>query len=168
VATPTIDTSATKAMYGAFRTRLLGYVPVAPLPTVKLSERARPVRLYSGGWAPDTAPYPYVLARFMNGDSATFMLRTPFDLELLLYDRPRAFADDLEDVADVIDQAMKQFTARDPNGVRGLAFSRGRRRDTLPPFTNPADREVVAIRMVFSLVVYPQFLTVLGTALPTA
>jgi hypothetical protein len=164
--TPLIDTSSTAAIYGAFKTRITGFAPVAPLIGGTLASRN--VHWYSGGWAPDTAPYPYVLARFMNGDSSTFMLRTPVDLELLLYARPRAQAEALENIADVIDQAMKQFTSRDLTGSGGLAFSRGRRRDTLPPFSSPADRELVAIRMVFSLVLYPQFLTVMGTSLPTA
>lgn len=73
----------------------------------------------------------------------------------MLYGRPRSQAVTIEDAADVCDQAMLRYV----DSSSGLTFSRERQRDTLPPFIDPADREVVQIRLLYSVKTWPLLLT---------
>lgn len=159
-----MDTTSTVAVYEGLRVRLLDFVPVAPSPLAGGSLRSRGFKLFAGDFAPDKTDWSgaYGLFRLVGMVTSTAGLREAGQLEVMLFGRPRKVWDkQLEHYADAIDQAMKQFT--DPR-AGGLVFSRERSRDTLPPFPAPADREVVQIRLVYALVIYPQYLTALGTS----
>jgi hypothetical protein len=78
------------------------------------------------------------------------------ELEVMLFARPRNQQDALERAADACDEAMLRYQERIGDGLVGCW---GRSRSTMPPFTEPADREVVQIRLAYTLVIYPEYLT---------
>ena len=159
-----MDTATTTAIVDGLRARLLDFVPVAPLTGGTL--RSRGFKVYAVGAVPDVAGWTgaYAILRLMNLVTSTAGLRVRGDLELMLLARPRnPWGAQLEVYADVIDQALHQVAWRDAAGTRGLAFTGERSRDTLPPFPDPVDREVVQVRIVQGLTLYPRALTALGT-----
>ena len=146
-----MSTTSTANIWRTVRSRILGYQP----PTGATLQTRLSGRLYYVQ-APDNAPWPHGIGTLRLPSSGAYNSeRLDGELELMLYDRPRSKAEALEDMADVADQAMLRYA----DGSSGLVFSRERRRDTLPAFLPPADREVVAIRLVFQLVVWPLYLT---------
>ena len=146
-----MSTTSTANIWRTVRSRILGYQPPsgATLQT-RLGGRFYMVQ------APDDADWPHAIGRLTLPSSGAYNgERLEGELELQIYDRPRSKAEALEDMADVADQAMLRYA----DATSGLIFSRERRRDTLPAFLPPADREVVAIRLVYQLVVWPLYLT---------
>ncbi len=81
--------------------------------------------------------------------------RDMIDLEVMLFARPRSQQAAMEDAADACDEAMLRYQNLDAD----LVGNWGRTRNTLPVMTEPADREVVQIRLMYTLVVYPDHLT---------
>lgn len=77
------------------------------------------------------------------------------ELEVMLFARPRSEKATLEACADCCDQAMLRY-ADTSSGVIGCW---GKTRSTLPPLVSPADTEVVQIRLVYTLVLWPAYLT---------
>jgi hypothetical protein len=153
-----MTTLSTDGLFTQLRTHVLSYIP---LTGTTLMQRLGTGTLASSRlWKdapPDTAAYPYGVMRLLNQLTSGEYNgeRERIDFEIMLFARPRAQAVALEDMADLIDQAMLRY--RDASS--GLSFSRSRQRDTLPPPTSPADREVVQIRLVYPLVVWPRYLT---------
>jgi hypothetical protein len=84
-----------------------------------------------------------------NGDRETA------DLEVMIFGRPRSQQQTVEDAADICDEAMLRYI----DSTSGLIFSRSRQRDSLPPFDDPADREIVAVRLAYPCVIWPRYLT---------
>jgi hypothetical protein len=146
---PQPDTSTTAAVYRAIRTRLLTYEPMDG--GLTLAERL------AGGIGilapPDDAPMPFMAIRLQNvrGSLREQGARLTGECELQAFHRPREMADDLEVLVDVADQAMR--------GWAGLISVVGARRDTLPPFGDSDDPEVVRIRVVYDLILRPAYLT---------
>lgn len=165
-----MNTDSTADVMKGLRAYLLGFAPMgggdtlgARLSVVPEGSPARPNRLYIVN-VPDVLVYPYGIMRWMDPETsgATRGNRMAGELETILYHRPRGKAQDLEHAADVYQQAMREFA----DATDGLVFSRAGRRNTLPPFQDPADREVVMIRLVNDLVVWPNFLTQYDTDTP--
>lgn len=77
------------------------------------------------------------------------------ELEVMLFGRGRQFKATIERCADMCDEAMLRFDDR----TTDLVHCWNRLRSTLPPFSAPADTEVVQIRTVYSLRLYPENLT---------
>jgi len=150
-----MDTTSTAGIVKALRAHLLAFDPPGaqgPASAVLAD------RLYMA--QPDTLAYPYGLIRLM-GRTVTpgsHGERETADLEIMLHERPRRLLERLEGIADAFDQAMQRYTAADAGHTLGIVFSRVRRRDTLPPFSNPADRDVAQIRLVYPLTIWPGFL----------
>lgn len=164
-----MDTSATTAIVDAIRARILDFVPVAPLTGGTL--RSRGFKVYASGAVPDIAGWTgaYAILRLMNLVTSDAGLRVRGDVELMCMARPRnPWGAQLEVYADVIDQALHNVAWRDDAGTKGLAFMQSRTRDTLPPFPDPVDREVVQVRIVQGIVIWPQMLTAQGTVSRTA
>jgi hypothetical protein len=146
-----MTTTSTANVWRQVRSRILTYQP----PTGTTLQARLVGRLYHVQ-APDDAPWPHAIGVLrLRTDGAYNGDRKEGELEVTLYDRPRSRAEALEDMADVVDQAMLRYA----DGSNGLVFSREGRRDTLPAFLAPADREVCAIRLVYQLVVWPVYLT---------
>jgi hypothetical protein len=156
-----MDTTSLAAVYKGLRAHLLTFAPLGGGPTLAdllgtLPGAGAAGKLYAG--APqEGVTYPYGVLRFagLSGHGAHRGNRRQGDLETMLYHRPRSMALALEDAADVYEQAMREFA----DATGGLVFSRAQHRDTVPPFQDPADRELVMVRLVHDVVIWPQFLT---------
>ena len=73
----------------------------------------------------------------------------------MLYARPRSQKATLEGIADRMDQAMYRYR----DAASGFAGTIGKTRNTLPPFKEPADSDVVQIMLEYTLVLWPAYLT---------
>lgn len=158
-----MPTDSTVNLGTVIRNRLLTFVPKAGGQTLmqKLGGATTDqARLYRDA-PPDTAVYPFAVMRLINraNDRDYDYEKDPLDVEVMFFGRPRSQAQLMEDCADLADQAMLRW--REPTG--GLIYSKGRTRDTLPPPVEPADREVVQVRCVYSLAVWPTYLTQYST-----
>jgi hypothetical protein len=147
----TVDTAA---LYETLRTRALGFsdprIQAGHTVAASLGERVYNIA------APDSVPFPYAIHRIVNRRTAEDgnADREPFDLEVMLFGRPRTQAAAMERVADLYDAAFLRYA----DSSSGLVFSTRRARDTLPQGSSEADREVVQIRSVFSFVAWPLLL----------
>ena len=149
-----MSAATTEALYTSLRTALLAFQPAGGATPESLGA------LLTGLWVvqgPDNVSYPYGIMRLQSRQSSGEYSgdRETVGLELTLYDRPRKQQYAVEGYADVAEQALLRY--RDVTS--GLVFARERQRDTLPQGTGPADREVVGVRLVFPLVVWPVWLT---------
>lgn len=157
-----MPSDSTVNMGTVIRTRLLTFVPKSggTLLSKLGGGTLDTARLWRDA-PPDTASYPFAVMRLINRVTRREynFEKEPLDVEIMFYGRPRAQAQLIEDCADVADQAMLRW--REPIG--GLFYSRERSRDTLPPPVEPADREVVQVRCVYSLAVWPTYLTQYST-----
>jgi hypothetical protein len=148
-------TDTLAAVYRAIRTRLLTFEPMGGGSMPTLAERL------AGGISiltpPDDAPMPYMAIRLQNmrGSLREQGGRLTAELELMAFHRPREMADDLEVLVDVADQAMRQWAYTGDGSIVCV----GLRRDTLPPFRDDADPEVVQVRVVYDLIIRPAYLT---------
>jgi hypothetical protein len=77
------------------------------------------------------------------------------ELEVMLYGRPRSQRATLQGVADRMDQAMVRWV----DAENGVVASSTSTRNTLPPFKEPADSDVVQVMLEYTLRVYPAYLT---------
>lgn len=150
-------TDSTYDLLALIRTRLLDFTPTSgdDLGT-RLGQRLYYEQAPAAG---SVAPkYPYGIYRLTNRlETDGFAgMRETGDLEVQLYGRPRGTAlAVVEGCADVIDQALLDW-----NGITdGIVFSRFRLRDTLPVPPDPMDREVVTVRLLFPVVLWPTYRT---------
>ncbi len=113
--------------------------------------------------APDDRAFPYATMRLEADNLGTNQgMRMNGTLEVLLYGRPWTQRELVENAADLIEQAMYHLLVN----TDGLIFCHGKTRATLPPGTDPSDSEVCTVRLTFTLAIWPQYLTRLGTILP--
>jgi hypothetical protein len=149
-----MSAATTQALYASLRTKLLDFIPEGGATPDSLGQNLTGIYIVQG---PDTVSYPYGImrlqARQTTGEYNSE--RETLDLELLLYHRPRSQQYVVEGYADIADQALLRY--RDTTS--GLVFARERQRDTLPQGTGVGDREVVGVRLLFPLVVWPVWLT---------
>jgi hypothetical protein len=159
-----VSTESTTALEAALRTRLLTFEPLGGEGDVAgelgstVSGAGIDGKLY---WdrAPDnitsTTPIRWGVLRLKNRRASDENAeREVADLEVMLYARPRSQKATLEGIADRMDQAMRRY--RDmSSGVIGCV---GRTRNTLPPFKEPADSDVVQIMLEYTLVLWPAYL----------
>jgi len=145
--------ASTTALLVTIRTRLLSFVPMGGGSTLATLLGSR---LYESQ-APETATFPYGVFRLTNRlETDGFAgMRESADLEVMFFDRPRSRAEALDLIADVADQALLSWA----QATDGITFARFRLRDTLPPAPEPMDRELVVIRQVFPVVLWPTYRT---------
>jgi hypothetical protein len=148
------DTRSTTGLYAMLRDSMRAFTDPQARSLTTLQ-----VPIYNGtGPSQIDWSHPYGVCRLYNRATSgdTHGQRESMNMELAFFGRPRGTAAALvEQAGDVIDGWLLQYRS----AAAGLAFSKGRTRDTLPPFADPADREVYQIRIVASLVVWPQLLT---------
>lgn len=147
--------ASTEAIVGLIKTRLLTFVPTT---TSTLTT------LLGGRLWYDQSPaagsqtlYPYATYRLTNRvETDGFAgMRETGDVEVLLFHKPRSKQWELERCADVADEAFLDW-----NDVSaGIAFSRFRTRDTLPVPLESMDRDLVTIRLLFPVVLWPTYRT---------
>lgn len=110
--------------------------------------------------APANMPFPYGVMRLSTKRSNGFNgLRRVGTLEVQLYGRPSSQLETVSDAADLCEQAMQFYV---DSSEDGLAFVNDVQRTELPEGSAPVDGETVAIRLVFTLVIWPAFLTSLA------
>jgi hypothetical protein len=150
---PTI-TDSRDALMDAARERLETYQSGGDLKS--LAERL-PGGVRRANAVPDTNPFPYAALRLINGRQATDnQLRYHVDLECFLFGHGRtdAVMRELEASATIVERALNSW--RDTAG--GLFSCRVTDTDDVPPFDEPADKEVVQIRVIAHLRLYPHWL----------
>lgn len=149
-------TSSTNATTTTIRDWILGYA--------RDTDGMRVVDLLTGsdnkprwwvGVAPNTAVFPYAVMRLdQSNDGRSNGIRQTCPLEIMLYGRPQSEQPMLNDIADLVDQAMLALL----HHSQGLIFQQARQRTTLPIAGAPADGDTVTIRLVYTLIIWPQFL----------
>jgi hypothetical protein len=144
-------TDSTKAVYKVLRDHLLSFAPNGggQTLTTRLGGRLYVVR------PPDEADYPYGLLRLFGWGG---LLRRTVNLEVVLYFRPVTQAQAAEDAMDVVDQAMLMLSSGTGNNPV-YRTGTGGQRDTLPPAPDVVDKELVVVRSVYPLIVWPSMLT---------
>lgn len=158
------DTSGYSEIYSLLRTRILTFVAPGGATWATLSGAAVGVGNDARVWQ-DVPPvgvstWPYAVIRLVNDvTSGPYQERIRFDLEVMIYGRPRTQMDKVRDLADLVDGALKQYS------YSGVGFLRitGRMRNVPPPGSGDADAEVVSARLLFSGFAWPRFLTVVPT-----
>jgi hypothetical protein len=165
-----VATDSTTALEAQLRTRLLTFEPLGGLTTVAAELGSTESGAGADGnlyWdrAPDnldrtmaalSLPLRWGVLRLKNRRSDMENAeREVVELEVMLYGRPRNQKAVLEGVADRMDMAMRRY--RDASS--GFLGSIGKTRNTLPPFKEPADSDVVQIMLEYTLVLWPAYLT---------
>jgi hypothetical protein len=165
-----VSTESTTELETALRTRLLEFEPLGGIGTVATalgstaSGAGQDGNLY---WdrAPDNLdrlmadlglPLRWGVLRLKNwrdipGQSEGRLV----ELEVMLYGRPRSQRATLQGIADRMDMAMVRYV----DASSGVLASSVSTRNTLPPFKEPADSDVVQVMMEYTLRVYPAYLT---------
>jgi len=152
--------ASTEAIVGLIRARLLTYVPSTTTTiTTLLGSRLYYDQAPAAGSV--TPKYPYATYRLMNrleSDGYAGMRETG-DIEVLFFGRPRGHPSTglwaIERCADVADEALLDWNAVSS----GIAFSRFRVRDTLPLPLDGMDRDLVTLRCVYPVVLWPTYRT---------
>lgn len=162
--------TSTSAIEDTLRARLLTFVPLAGDGLVavlgvategsgvdgKLYWRNAPDKIDSIGKNPVTGAINYGIMALKNRRrDAEQAEREMADFEVMLFGRPDKQKATLELAADIIEQAMLRYV----DGTVGLLGCWGSLRNALPPFASPADRDVVQIQLVFTLVLWPAYKT---------
>lgn len=112
--------------------------------------------------APDNQPFPYGTMRLSTRNDGKYHgLRLEGKLEVQIYGRPASQLEVLNDAADLCDQAMTFYVGA---SAGGLMFTHAFQRDEMPPAGSPVDSETCTIRLVYSLAIWPAYLTNLTIA----
>lgn len=157
--------ASTQSILQEIRTRLLTFTPasgstLATLLGSTTSGSGSDGKLFLNQ-APDGITGFYGVLRlydeFQQGMDGGFLLRC--QAELILYGRPRAQQGAVERMADVVQQAWLWFDSTQVDGV--LIADRTMSRMSIP-YEDPADRELVAIRLLLPFRVAPQYLVQYG------
>lgn len=154
---PSKQTASTAAFYTALRQYLVNYIGPNEdaLSDILASDVNNNPRLYIVRAADDIG-FPYGVMRLETTNAGDHHgLRLEGMLEIQLFGRPWTQGDDIEHAADLVEQAMYAFLFNSD----GLAFCHGKQRQTLPPGIDPADSEVYTVRLVFTLAIWPAYLT---------
>lgn len=154
------DTGSTSALYTTIRRALLEYRGLDETQVADVLG-AEPATRFFITRAPDDTPFPYGTMRLESTNDGKYHgMRLESLLEVQLYAKPWTQGDSIEGTADLIEEAMYGFLINSD----GLAFCHGKQRATLPAGTDPADSEVYTVRLVFSLAIWPAYLTRLTQA----
>lgn len=158
---PTPPVARTSRLYGAFRTRLLGYTPTG-------GQQAISALLTGGVYsveAPDNATFPFALLRLQNrrtGNGDDGALRERGTLQIIIYGRPRTDFDTIETAMDVMENALYRWNTDTLDGL--LTVRTLEQRDTLPPYQSPDNREIISVRGLWNYTCWPSYRTHLAVA----
>lgn len=156
----TISTTSMNLLLALLRDQLLSYKS-----TSGTSARDSIGEKLYHGRAPDgTEPkFPYAIMRLsLSNDGENFGMRLRGELEVQVFGRPYTMQKAVNDLCDLFDQAMLGFVKT----TSGLVFAKGKLRQPLPAASGePLDGEVVAVRLLYTLVIWPTYLTSLTRVL---
>jgi hypothetical protein len=110
---------------------------------------------YASAPSPGPTTYPCLVGRLINQQITPGLARLRADLELMVYDRPRARQLAAATIADRVTAALLSYR----DGSSGFLLVTPRSRDSLEPTPPPGDRELVQIRMTFEVIAYPALLS---------
>lgn len=154
---PTGPTASTNSIIDTMRLALLDFENVDG---VKLRDTLGD-SLYRNR-SPDNLAFPYGTMRMNTRRTPGYSgRRLDGKIEVLLYGRPSSQIDLISDCADLCEQAMLDYVNASP--LQGLLFTADVQRDELPPAGDPVDSETVTIRLLFTLAIWPAYLTRLTT-----
>lgn len=153
-----MSTSSKNALMATIVARIKAYVNPVAFPFGVTVGTYVGDRIYRSQ-APDDADVPYIVLRAINAqtDPAFNNTRVNFDLEVMVFGRPRSAEQTVETIADLVEQAL--LTWRESGATLGLSFARTSLRDTLPPLPDPANRELVQVRLLIECATWPRYLT---------
>ena len=147
-----MSTVSTIAIAQEVRAQLLGFTPIDGSPTLATA-------LSGQLWiedAPDDAVAPYGVLRYreLSAGGADGDIRRVAQLELMLYSRPASTRAAIRQAGDVAEQALHRWL-----NSTGELFVTECLVQPLPTYAAPADRELVAVRVLAQCYLYPRFLT---------
>lgn len=157
-------TTSTTSILQTIRSRLLTFVPsgsstLATLLGSTSSGAGSDGKLYLVQ-APDNITGFYGVMRVLDmpqeGLDGGAMVRGM--VELILYGRPRSQQSAVERMADVATEAWTNWLYTEVTG-NCIAARDVDNRISMPPFGEPADRELVAVRLLLRFMATPSFLT---------
>lgn len=113
--------------------------------------------------APDaTYTFPYaVMSLSLSNDGTHHGMRYIGGLEVMVYGKPYAQLEAVNDLCDLFQQSMLAFISHS----KQLIFCRAQDRQPVPAGGDAVDGEVVAVRLSYTLVVWPAYLTSLTRVL---
>lgn len=148
------DTRSTANVYATLRRALLEYVD--PITGHALPDLLKGPHVYVTMVPEDAPSFPYITIRLtLASDTGTNSYRQTGTLSVDVIGKPSRQAVLVEDVADVCDAVLVGYT--EPGS--GLVLGRGRTRETLPRFTDPADKDIVGVTLSYSLILWPRVST---------
>jgi hypothetical protein len=149
--------ASTQAIVTLIQQRLLSFTPSTSIAlTTRLGGRLYYDQAPAAGSVSPT--YPYATYRLTNRIESEGYggMRETGDVELLFYGRPRGTQLwTLEGCADVADEALLDWN----DVTAGIAFSRFRVRDLLPMPLDGMDRDLVTVRCLYPVVLWPTYRT---------
>ncbi len=153
---PTGPTASTNAILDTMRSALLDFENINGVALKDI--------LTGDLWrnrAPDNRAFPYGTLRMNTRRTPGYSgRRLDGKVEILLYGRPSSQLDDISDAADLCEQALLDYVNASPGG---LLFTADVQRDELPPAGDPVDSETCTVRIIFTLAIWPAYLTSLTT-----
>lgn len=158
-----MTTASTSAVLNTIRSRLLTFVPsggssLATLLGSTTSGAGSDGKLYLNQ-APDSVTGFYAVLRLIDapqvGLDGGFMIRGA--CELMLYGRPRSQQSAVERMADNVVAAWRDWVYTEATG--NCIASRDVASRLVVPYLEPADRDLVAVRLVLNFMTAPSFLT---------
>jgi len=150
----TPSTASTEAIYATLRADMLAYQRIPDGITIQMLMGGE-ARVYVRA-APPTVKFPYIAMRLQRQSSGAYNgYREACMLEIQCIGRPESQLVLVSQIMDVVDGLFLGY--RQPNA--GLMFSRERARQTIPQFSQPADKDVVGEIAQYQLILWPQVLT---------
>ena len=149
-----MSSESTASLMKQFVAAILAYSP-EPLTGGSTIADLTSSRVYIGR-PPDGVLFPNIVVRLaaFRTDPDYSNRRATGTLECLVYARPRSKAEEAEEIADRLVQLLSQYRAVS----RAIVFGAGVLRQSVPAFSDPADKEVVAVRVVADFVCWPALL----------
>ena len=157
-----MSTASWTGVKSIIRNRLLTFSPTGGGTTLAVRLGSTSIGSGSDGklwWdqAPDTTGSMWAIARIIDapvtGFDGGYLVRATAELQL--YGRPRKMAAQVESMADVVMEAWNLWSYTEVGGV--LIADKITNRFTVP-YEEPADRELVAVRLLLPFRVSPIFL----------
>jgi hypothetical protein len=100
---------------------------------------------------PEGPVYPYIALRALRETAGANGFRERIELEVQVIAWPQSQARLAEEIADYVDRVFLGYT----ESGSGLVFSRSRTRQTLPAFSEPADRDRVGVLLQYAFLAWP-------------
>lgn len=151
-------TGSTTEVVNALRRALLDYTNDAGG-----SARDTLAERFWDGRARDRTVFPYAVCRLNTRNEGRYHgMRLDGALEIQVFGKPWAQQQSVNAVCDLFDQAMRCLVLQ----LHGLIICHGFQRDELPEGYGLVDADIVTVRLLYTLAIWPDFLTSLTRVLP--